>query len=650
MIFYIDRLTGASCRKAVDLKTRMGLAETVELRVLDPLPTGAGLRRRISRLGSGFSVAGTSFIAGRLRMPAGQPAYVAARRRANDVAILQARELLNRSDFLERLDREWGRHTILLHLARFLWGPTAQWLMRLFVADAFLRQSGRAEAVLLIMEPDVFVPEMIEGVGEGLTIERYKQPVMPALLKRCYPALWILRQRCRKVCWALNRSNSLRHLKNDGRGSLLVPHEDDLAMDRSYRTQPHWLVPEAGRPLFRTLILQSDTNRMDDAREQALGDDVQFIPQRQWAGASGTAAAKPLLKHLRKNIRACLRKSLLGGGLEVPSFFPLTRLFDTACDLAAFSSETGVRVFMTCENYLTLADAMQLIAQPLGIRTLSYQYSNMSRVGPIMLTTADTMATFSPLFHDRWAHDGISPGRFVDTGYVHDGAFGRIRERARCHRGLFLAAGARFIITYFDENAFPGKYELVTVEDHRDELLFLLRRVLEDSSFGLIVKTQFVRKSPGLYGELRRIVEQAAATGRYMELSHGKLRNIVFPAEAALAADMVIGHSVGATAALESALAGVRCILLNPYGIITENDSIYSRCDIVYASMEQAFGAIDRFRAGDPNKNALGDWAAVLPEFDPFRDQRAGKRLRALLDEEMGMHFSSNKVAPGAEH
>jgi hypothetical protein len=332
-------------------------------------------------------------------------------------------------------------------------------------------------------------------------------------------------------------------------------------------------------------------------------------------------------------MRACLKRSWTGASCESLALFPLVRLLDTAADLAAFCSETGVRAFMTCENYFTAADAVQIISGPMQIRTLSYQYSNMSRVGPAMMTTADVMATFSPLYHGRWTHRDIAPKRFHDTGYLYNGAFRRLRERAGLHRQSLMKSGAGFIVTFFDENAFRGKYELVLREDLVDEIRAMLELVLGDPSFGLIVKSQFQRHSPIRFPELSELRATAASTGRYLELSHGTIRNTVLPAEAALAADVALGHAVGATAALESALTGTRTILLNPYGMKTENDRFYEQADIVYPSLEAALAAIREYRAGNPERAGLGDWSSILQHFDCFRDGQAGRRLKSLLEE-----------------
>ena len=639
MIFYVDRLTAASCRRAIDLKHRMGKASVVDLRVLDSLSPCRGTRRMIKRLGHDFTVEEASFIAGRLRMPDGQPVCIAARRHANDVAILQAEEMIRLSPLLARLNREWGRNTILLLLARHIYKDAALWLLRRYVADTLFRQSGEGDAVLILEEPDFVLPCLYEGTAPGLRIELYHRTAAHSIRQRAYPFLWWMRQRIRKLRWRLE--NLWRHKPCDAAPAdtspaLLLLQEDELSLDRSYRTQPHWLEPEDPPLPFRTYILQPEWTGVAPACAGMDPDSgIRNLPLRTWSLFRGTRQVQPLRKRLLGDKRACLVRSLCSRQHDLPALLPLVRLLDTAADLAAFCSETGIRVFMTCENYFTAADAMLIIASPMEIQTISYQYSNMSRVGPIMMTTADTMVTFSPLYHERWKHRCIAPKQFHDTGYLYDGAFKRLGERSAMHRENLMKAGSQFILCFFDENAFRGKYELVLREDLVDEIRTLLELVVSDPTFGLIVKSQFQRHSPVRFPELSELRNAAESTGRYLELSHGSVRNIVFPAEAALVADVALGHAVGATSALESALSGTRTILLNPYGMKTENDRYYERADIVYSSLDSALAAIREYRAGKPERAGLGDWSSILHEFDPFRDGEAAGRLRSFLEKEM---------------
>jgi len=147
-----------------------------------------------------------------------------------------------------------------------------------------------------------------------------------------------------------------------------------------------------------------------------------------------------------------------------------------------------------------------------------------------------------------------------------------------------------------------------------------------------VVKTQFERNAPSRLFAADPVLAAARATGRYVELSAGTHRNNVFPVEAALAADLCVGHLIGATASLEAALGGVRSIMLNPLNLRTTTSDVYARADIVYSSMEAALEAIGAWRRGDPTRAALGDWSSIVRTFDPFGDGNASRRLRELLE------------------
>ena len=635
MIFFIDRLCRPACRKAVAIKRQMGVTGAVDIRVLDPLPPGGRTELRVSRLGRGGEVKEVPFIAGRLKMQDGQPVYIASRRHAHAIAFQAARSLMDRSPLIARLNAEWGRNTILLNLARFLWTPVNELLVRLLVTDALLRDSGDEGVPLICRLPSYIDADLFQPFSSRLRLTCYPPGPGNRALEQASAPLWILRQKMRQGKWALERNRGKRFLERfpaDEMRSVLLLQEDEILPDRSYRTQPHWLDPADAPASFRTLILQTEGYTGDGQTQDETGDGhLLSVPLPAWCGSARGKASHPVEQRLTRDLRSCIKALPLGSEGERAALFPLIRLLSTARDLAAFCRQTRVKAFMTCENYMIGADAMQLIASPMHIRTYSYQYSNMDRVGPHMLTTADAMAMFSPLYHDRWKRDGIGPGRFIDTGYVFEGAFRHLKERAGDHRRRMQAAGARFILCYFDENAFEGKYELVTRADLREEITALLNLVLTDSHLGLIMKSQFQRHSPRQLGQVASLRAAAEATGRYVELSHGSVRNIVFPAEAAMAADMVLGHAVGATAPLEAALAGIRAILLNPYGIKNENDALYARADIVYPSLKAALEAIGDYREGKPERAGLGDWSSILAHFDSFRDGQSGQRLKKLL-------------------
>jgi len=288
---------------------------------------------------------------------------------------------------------------------------------------------------------------------------------------------------------------------------------------------------------------------------------------------------------------------------------------------------------MSGEGFLRETDAMQLVGPPLGVATVGYQYSNLTRSHVIMLQTSTTFLSFSEACGEAFGSAKMGPQGVVANGYPYDSSFELLEQRAASLRRRLEAAGATFVVCFFDETMSPGRYGSIHPSEHRAELETLITMVAEDPTIALVIKTQYRRNAPSrLYAGDPRL-KAAMDSQRYVEISHGSHRNTVFPAEAALAADVAIGHVFGATASLEAALAGRRSIMLNEYGFKGLHDHVYDRAEIVFSSLEDALVAVRRYRAGDPAQAALGDWTPILDYFDPFRDGDSGRRMRRLLTE-----------------
>ena len=647
MIIYCDRLTLGACAKAIQLCLRDLFArrKRCNIQVLDPLPDrGWSALLRIIMQWLGFRIEEAEFFAGHLQTSDGQVVYVAARMVSIELAFQASERILTHSKLLAGLNNTWGRNTIFKDIARSLEIPAFQVALRFMAAGALGHRAGDNEVFLIVQRRCAFDPDLLCALTPGLKVYFYRSWPYESLRESRASVLFLwLFFKLRETKWSIEaligRGSNVQDPFNGSETrlpSLLVLQEDDLSLDRSYRTQPHWIFPEDDKLPFRTLVLQRGSLAQLPVDNETLREhgiipvsqkELQLLSRRRLS-----SSRLIIQRSLRRGFLKCALASFFGSSMELGALFEVARLLYTAHVLAAFCERNHVKAFMTCENYVVEADAMLLIAPTLDITTLSYQYSNAGKAGPIMMTTADIMLTFAPLYHQRWTQDGVRPGTFADMGYLYDTSFEYVRRRARNHRRRLAKAGAQFVICYFDESVQHDKYGLISDKDHCAAILALLKIVLDDPSVGVLVKTQFQHNLPQNFDEITPARAAAKATGRYLELVYGAHRNIVFPAEAAHAADITIGHAVGATAPLEAALVGARSILLNPYGIRGDNDALYARADIVYPSMATALEAIRGFRSGAPECARLGDWSPIIDHFDPFRDGRAGHRLRNLLE------------------
>ena len=642
-VIYIDKFACGSLIRVLQLRVKKGKGfRRAEVRVLEPpgrTPFSAAFRTILTLFG--LKITEPDFFAGYLRALNGESLYGSAWKAANGIAYRAAEQIVERSRLLALLDSAWGRKTVRLHIARSLWLKAREWALRVITADILSRQNQGGQAVLAVQSPLFFLSSFLRDRTLGISVVTYRWSMRALKKNRAILVLWWLRERFREIKSKVDLLNKTKSVQKGGsllpgpkRPTLLLLQEDELSLDHSYRSQPYWLHAEDGRPPFRTIILQGGpAGKADTNNDEWKAMDVVVVSPKGFLFIQQTCPPSPLRRDLNKIFWKIMIRSFVSRPSHLEVVILIARLFFRARSLASFCEATGVKAFMTCENYMRDADAMQLIAPRLGISLVSYQYSNMGEIGPVMMTTADAMLTFSSLYHRRWRSNDLGPQKYVDIGYIFDRSFSLIQERARGSRSKLAKAGAKFVVGYFDESVQTDKFGLIHTQDHKKEISFLLELLLADPTLGIVIKTQFQRNSPRHIKELEVLLDSAQATGRYIELSHGGLRNTVFPAEAALCSDIVIGHIVGATAALEAALTGTRCLLLNPYDYKTETDDLYALANIVYPSIESAMEAIQKFRGGALDKTGLGDWSPILDRFDPFRDGQAAVRMRKFLEE-----------------
>jgi hypothetical protein len=585
----------------------------------------------------GFNVDEARFFTGTLRTSGGEVVYRAARRKSNELSFETARQLVSISPLLARLNGRYKRNTILLYIAKIQRVSIERFVLRIFTADALARDEG-TDALVLLSHPRLFNGDILRSES-AVSVYFYgatgtltaKMTTLPCTLTASAIRLfaWFLQAlRLRDLA----RSHAS---KRDPTPGLLVLQEDDLSLDRSYRTQPHWLFPDDPIPTFRTFVLAiSKSLRLPVNADELFKNGIILLDERERTALRPPPSTLPIYRQLRKDARDCLAVMLRSNSpSEISALGEVWRLLVRTRTLAGLCERLNIRAFMSCENYMIETDAIQLAAPSLGIRTVSYQYSSLPFPSTLMMTTADSLLTFSPLYHHLWSHCGISPGEFVDLGYPFDSSFELVRERSRALRQQLEAAGALFVLCYLDESVQQEKYGCIPFEDHHRELATLAGLVLDDCQLGLVVKSQFTRNTPSRLHGGDPVFAQAAATGRYVELCQGAHRNIVFPAEASLVADITIGHMAGATASLEAALTGQRCVMLNPYPVRGENDHIYAQANVVFPSLKEALAAIHEYRAGASQYKGLGDWSPILRHFDLHHDGKAGRRTRRFLEQ-----------------
>lgn len=598
--------------------------------VLDAIKPGQRIIRWLLKSRS-IEVVEAKFFAGHLRTAEGESIRRASRRDSGQIALAAAREIVCKDSRLSALNRFYGRDTICLFVAKQLHLHVEYWIFR---SRAALALSSCERPVIWLKKPERFDETLLVEKLPGVDHVFYPT-IGLSWLGLCIEWLLDVARAIKLTGGCMRRTGDIRSLSADKHGVLAL-QEDQIRFEPSLRGQPHWLDRSAPTIPFNTYILKilgpQFSTPEDEARLTGIG--VTVVPPSVFCSAMKTTRHCEALGRVRRDRRRAWRAVFGARGFAAKYFqLKVAVLLRHAELMGALALSLNIRVFVNSEAYYSFADAMQLVAPQLGVRTITYQYSSVGFMSTMMMTTSDTFLAFSGMFKTAYVSESISPKEFLPIGYPYDDVAPLVREKARRHRKKLESEGARFVVCYFDESVQHDRWGLVSKADHLGELHSLVRAILADSTFAVVIKSQFVSNTPSrLYPE-DDLIQKAVATGRFLELAEGFHRNDILPTEAALASDLCIGHKYGATAALEAALAGVRSVMLDSCGAISLWDGIYAQADIEYDSMESLMEAIGQYRSGEAGHQALGDWAAIVHHFDPYRDGRAAIRLRKAIED-----------------
>jgi hypothetical protein len=637
MITYCDRLSLQSCLSLVRRRART-------VRVLDPLSSAQARLLRRALAWTGCTVEQAEFFAGHLRMPDGESVYAAARRTASGVSLEAGRAVVALSLLLRGVEEQIGADRVAIPLARRWNAGVEHTVMQVLIARALRGKDQSAE--LLIARPALAMDRQIAEVAQNLRVRLYGGRF--GLLQRLAVVAEVLRENVRRLT-SREKPAALAVVSTfaDGRPGVLMIKEEDVGQDPSYRRQPHWL-PIGERQKFASFIVDND-----GVTGVAANQDAMVLSLAATYAVARTVARSEARTHLARAARRCTWRALFSPALTVSlAHGAAARLLSRADVFAGLCDALGIRSFVCCDPYKHDADAVQAGAGGAGVTTVVFQYSHLAMGNVVMATTADLMLGFSDWYAATWDYKGVRPGRFVAAGYPFDHAFALVRDRAARHRQKLADAGARFVIAYFDENVGPPVYGFIAVEELQAELETLAALVLADPTIGIVFKSQFMKNTPSARMGGNQTFQAALATGRMIDLFAGQHRNCVLPCEAALTADMVIGHPIGGTAVVEAALAGRRGILVSDGRTRTGHDELYRNTGITCPSFGDALNAIAAFRRRDPAFATLGDWSSKLAVVDPFRDGGASRRLLDVVSGATlrGLDYAAAKLQSAAPH
>lgn len=280
-------------------------------------------------------------------------------------------------------------------------------------------------------------------------------------------------------------------------------------------------------------------------------------------------------------------------------------------------------------NQMAIADA---IADVGGISSI-YQRSYKPNPSPQTTVGADVIFDFSPQVYAIERDSGSLFHYHIAVGYLGDYRFELLRSKAAKIRQQLLAHGAKHIIAYFDETTADDARWMYGHKFLQDNYSFWLNKVIQHKEFAIIFKPKVPITLRRRLGPVAAILRAAEQTGRCFVFEGGVPQSIFPPATAALASDIAIQEILtGGTAGVESALAGVKTLLMDLEGWPLSPLHKLGP-DVVFKDWLSAWEACVEYFQDPQSRPHFGDWSSMIDELDPFHDGRAAERMSAYLKE-----------------
>jgi len=402
-----------------------------------------------------------------------------------------------------------------------------------------------------------------------------------------------------------------------------------LSFDPSERSELFWL-NGSGTPYSEVILYHYNPDQPLNAEAKDLIKDQGIrlfgrgrgIPHWHPTGKSFKILLQTLYKIISSTI-GCLMRAKWAHTYFIRGLLDLAFRYSYWYDF--YVTNRVIVNFGTLNTHVSQVLAMDSLS---GV-TVNYQYT-AAIFSPSTLYTAgeDIQFVFSPVFEQLWRDVESQARIFVHTGFIFDSAIRSLHgiDRIVDGRKQLQDNGARFILCFLDENS-SSRWNIYASHEYATKVYeYLLKWLLADPTLGLILKP---KRPADLYQRINSISElihNAKQCGRCIFMDSGPFYGI-YPAEAALMADLCIGSAIGGTAALEARLAGVPTVLIESVGIRNPYFQGFGHGSVVFNDWEALRSAVEKYRVSPETQEGLGDWSGVLNNFDPFQDGQASLRI-----------------------
>ena len=573
----------------------------------------------------GFNFKKLEFVSGHLSYNH-ENVYLKAREIAGKLSIDCACDIISSSITISNLNREFKEGTIELFISRYLQLEVEKWVSRILVVKALSAEES-SDFKIFLCKPQIFNENIVRNYFLDLELHFYSIGIFQRF--KIYLSFISSKLSTIKFIYHAFKRNTKKSF-SENRSSVLCIQNDTIGIDKTKRRQPHWIEKEFSSD-HNTYILSMvySTNYSIEDEEELNQNNCYVVNPSVFLQSYRTEKNNKVLKLIFRLIGKSNTKFWTSNSYqEKYHLLKVNKLLLSSYLISAVALHLKTKVFIISEPQSIYSDALVLVSEKLCLTTIAVQYSNMTLISPLMMSNANVFCIFSEMYSSVFSYRNIKPDRFYVTGYIHNGLQESLIDEASKIRSYFDNLGVTFVLSYFDENVQDGRWAMYDSFDYIRDMEILAKSVISNDKLGVIIKTQFIINGPRDLLPNNVLIKQAFDTGRFIEVKSGNRRNDIYPAQVALASDLCIGHSYGATASLEAAVYGIRSVLINEYNVTTSWDYAYKSCNVLFESMESIISII---LSNNFDISSIGDWRDIVHKFDDNKDFSAKEKFNLLI-------------------
>lgn len=378
----------------------------------------------------------------------------------------------------------------------------------------------------------------------------------------------------------------------------------------------------ATQDLINILKTKSEINYMAANRESAAFKNIPIYRPTSKAAKEILRILKRIFPYMLREILA-LRFSLLFYIDKMSSFInQYSKSYD-------FYHTHNIKIYIDPRSSNPYLIAEQIALREAGGISINYQLSSWPWSNVSFGSCADVVFLFGPYYYPLFIRSGSDNDAVVFCGFLTDYSSETVKQNSNKIRNKLMNNGAKFIMSYFDENTSDDRMSIVT--NKQGEYIYekLLNWVISDGKIGLICNPKKPESLASRISGIAQLIERAKATGRCLFME-GKARTDNWPTEAAQASDIAIGCLLGGTTVLESLLSGVRSVYLDLEGLYFLPEYQCGRNKIVFDDLDNLISAINKYRYDKKDFDEFGSISLIqdlISRRDIFRDGKAARRM-----------------------